>query len=221
MPQLWERQPWDTPAMFRAFHEFYLPQRPPRSVDAAYRVWLRWKRPHLSPETVARKRATGAWKDWSQGHKTDGTPIPDSVPWTKRVQAFDDHLAALDRQKWEDRRLEVRETDWRQAGRLRQIADEILAEAPKFTRSKRQYIPGKNGEPDREIITLALNGALAVKAVETASKLSRLAAELETERKQIEIVRQELNGLLDILQAQLDPETYQRILEAIATEDEK
>jgi len=218
MPQLWERQAWETPAMFRAFHEYYLPQRPPRSVDEAYRTW--WQKPERSYEQARKKVATGAWRAWSRGQKSNGVPIPDSIPWTKRAQAFDDHLAALDRQKWEDRRLEVRETDWRQAGRLRQIADEILAEAPKFTRSKRQYIPGKNGEPDREIITVALNGALAVKAVETASKLSRLAAELETERKQIEIVRQELNGLLDILQAQLDPETYQRVLEAIAAEDE-
>lgn len=224
MSELWERQTWDTAASFRSFN-YYLAQKPPRSVDESYRLWLADKYPHKRPIN-ATKRAAKAWRAWSRGQTPKGIPIPDTKTWQQRAAAYDDYLAALDRQLWESRRLQVKEDDWRQSGTLRKVADQILAEAPKFTRTQRQRIPaeydaqGRQISPEREIITLALNGQLAVRAAETASKLARLAAEMETERKQIEIIKQELNAMLSILESLLSPEDYQRVLEALAVQGE-
>lgn len=89
--------------------------------------------------------------------------------------------------RWAERRLTVRERDWAQAERLRQLADSILDEAPKFIKTTRKFIPGRpadgdrDGTPDREIITVAIDAKLMVGSLEAASKLQRLAAEMETE----------------------------------------
>lgn len=83
--------------------------------------------------------------------------------------------------KWAERRLAVRERDWGQAEQLRELAEGILKEAPKFKKNSRRFIAGKEGEPDREVITLAIDAKLMVSAIEAASKLQRLAAEMETE----------------------------------------
>lgn len=89
-------------------------------------------------------------------------------------------------QLWAERRLSVKERDWQQAERIRKLADQILDEGPKFVKSSRRFIKGKNGEPDKELITVALDGKLMVQATETASKLQRLAAEMETEHFQVD-----------------------------------
>lgn len=83
--------------------------------------------------------------------------------------------------KWAARRIEVRDRDWSQAERLRELADKIMAEAPKFTKTSRKLIKGRDGEPDREIITIGIDAQTMIKATEAASKLQRLAAEMETE----------------------------------------
>lgn len=82
---------------------------------------------------------------------------------------------------WAERRMQVRERDWEQAEKLRKLADAILEESPRFLKTSRKYIPPKNGDPEREIITIAIDAKLMVNSLETASKLQRLAAEMETE----------------------------------------
>ena len=80
--------------------------------------------------------------------------------------------------EWQERQRMIRERDYAQADALRELAQKILDEGPKFIRATRRLVKGQDGQPDREVITLALQGDLAVKAIEAASKLQRLAAEM-------------------------------------------
>lgn len=83
--------------------------------------------------------------------------------------------------KWAQRQLDVRERDWMQGEALRVLVDKILAESPKFLKTTRKLIPGRNGEPDREIVTVGIDAKLMTNALVAASKLQRLAAEMETD----------------------------------------
>lgn len=86
--ELWKRQEWDTSTSYKAFADYYLSQEPPRSVDQAYRLQKGYTQ-------GTQKRATGTWRNWSQGKTANGAPIPGAVSWEKRASAWDDHQQAL------------------------------------------------------------------------------------------------------------------------------
>ena len=86
--QPWQRQPYETDAAFNAFHEFYLTQGHPRSVDEAYRQYKGYTKDK-------QKRAVLSFRRWSQGIKKDGSPIEGGMSWEERARAYDDYLAGL------------------------------------------------------------------------------------------------------------------------------
>lgn len=136
--------------------------------------------------------------------------------WVERVREQQAIQEAEDEARWAERRLVIRERDWRQSEELRQVGDKILAEAPMFLRRQHKFVPGQGGEPDREVITLALNGQLAIKAIELGSKLARLSAEMESDRQKMVIaLEKEIDGILAIAEQVLDDDNYQRLLAAI------
>lgn len=98
--------------------------------------------------------------------------------WQERVKAFDEEQSRIDAQLWEERRRQEREADWDIGSRMRKLAADILTEAPSYLKTQRRVIKGRDGEPDREIVTVRLDGRLAVKAAELASQLQRLAADM-------------------------------------------
>lgn len=86
---LWERQPWDTETSYARFWEFYLPQNPPRSLDAAYQAYRGKKAGAKGVST--KRRSPGTWRNWYRGHDRQGNPIPGAVGWKDRANAWDDH----------------------------------------------------------------------------------------------------------------------------------
>ncbi len=174
---LWERQPWDTPASFDRFQRYYLSQSPPRSLDEAYRRY-RAERPGpqtgCKPATIG--RAPGSWRRWARGQDGQRQPIPGAATWEARALAWDDHQAALERQRWETRRREVRVADYQAGQELRELVEKVLEQTPQFIKTTRRLVKGQGSQPDREVITLGINLEAAVKALELASKLQRLAA---------------------------------------------
>ena len=179
----WERQPWDTSASFRAFR-LYLEQDAPRSVDAACRT-------HKGYEGDTKKRATRVWRNWSQGKDPKGDPIPNAQPWAKRAEAWDDHLAAQDILKWEQRRAEQREREWQGGQSLFERAEQI-AKLPYIRGKKIDYVLVTPEMVGQEIATTTTVEPLNVSAKDeatlrqTASKLGRLAAGMETEKQKHE-----------------------------------
>lgn len=116
--------------------------------------------------------------------------------WQARIEAqklLDD---AEDARIWAERRQAIREADFQQAEKLRGLADKMLEKADRFIKQKRRRIKGRDGAPDREIITLELNPRLLIDAAKLASDLGRRAAGMETETVKINDWRVEVIDLL-------------------------
>jgi hypothetical protein len=119
--------------------------------------------------------------------------------WQARVQAQADLDDEADKAEWEARRRQVRDADWRQGAALRSLAEQVLQEGPNFIKTRRRIVKGSPqvldakgniislGQPDREIVTMALDGYLAVRASRAGSQLTRLAAGMETNRQGISL----------------------------------
>lgn len=138
--------------------------------------------------------------------------------WQIRVQAADDAQRAAEDAARADiraqRRIELENMDWEQGNALRDAAQSILSEVPKFIRSTVQRIE-RDGAVT-EVVTVALKagpGELA-KAMEIASKIQRLSVGEATEIHKL--VETELGAMLDLLQSQLTPEEYARVVAVIA-----
>lgn len=130
-PPLWERQAWDTNTSFDRFTRFFLVQTPPRSVDEAYRRYFSEKN-QLPPgdTSVASKKASGPWQNWSRGQDSAGQPIDGAKSWRVRAAAYDDYLAEQDRLTRERRRAEILESglalDYERVQELKVLADFLI-----------------------------------------------------------------------------------------------
>ncbi len=220
----WERQPWDTSASFQAFR-LYLGQEAPRAVDGAYRKWYAERNGlQTSDERVAGKRATGLWQNWSRGRKHDGNPILNALTWAKRAEAWDDHLAAQDAQRWEQRRAEQREREWQGGQSLFERAEQI-AKLPYMRGKKSDYVLVTPEMVGQEIATTTTVEPLNVSAKDeatlrqTASKLGRLAAGMESDRQTLVLqMEKEVETLLNMAREVLDGDSYDRLLARLSGE---
>ncbi len=106
---LWERQPWDTTASYKAFKTYYLPASAnPFPLITAYRKYRLDK-----GATQAPRNTSGAWVSWSRGLTANGKPLDGSRPWKARADAWNAHLdqeelRALAAQRLASRKLRIR-----------------------------------------------------------------------------------------------------------------
>ncbi len=103
--------------------------------------------------------------------------------WQERIAAWETIQQREAEQRWQERRDRHREDEWLLRDQLVELARSIIAEAPKFTKTRRRYVK----ETKQEIVTVALDGAFLLKTVELASKVGRLSAGMETERQQHDV----------------------------------
>lgn len=95
--------------------------------------------------------------------------------WVERVNLQATHDAEYHHKIWLDRATVIREQDYKQGEDLRDLADKIMAESPNYLITKVK----EDKTTKVTTITVALDGRLMIKAMETGSKLQRLAAEME------------------------------------------
>ncbi len=171
---LWERQPWDSDASFACFQIWLLQDERPRSLDAAYRVYV--GRERYANGTLI--RASDHARRWYQAKNGKGEPIPNAKTWPERAAAYDDHLAEQDRLRWEQRHRQLRERDWTAGEELRELAAQMLQHTPQFLKTTRRLIRGRDGVPDREVVTVELDGAFLLRALKLASELQHQATEI-------------------------------------------
>ena len=92
----------------------------------------------------------------------------------KNLQKLIDQEA--ERQLWLERRAQARELDWSQGGKLRDLADRVIEEAPNFVKEWTSL------EDGMLVKYKALSTDALVKVAKLASDLQRLAAGMETGR---------------------------------------
>jgi hypothetical protein len=143
-------------------------------------LFLRWALPEA-------REASNNWRQWST-----------RLEWFKRADAFDRYHAALDRQaeerafaqerrKWASRRATIRDEAWNDAEALRARAREILR-LPLSEEVTTDVIveEGDDGKKtiNRTVIVKPLRASMsdAGQMLKHADNLSRLAADMETER---------------------------------------
>lgn len=128
----------------------------------------------VGPEKPPTRRLS-TLKEWSVIHE-----------WQKRLEAWTAERNQRDQALWEERRRQLREDDWTTGEKLREQANAALEQVPQFLKTTRRVIKGSQGQPDREVITMGLKLGEVSDAAATASKLQRLAAEMPTERQQVD-----------------------------------
>jgi hypothetical protein len=160
----WDRLPTETSKAFEAFSA-YCEMGPERSLTALAQK-LHKTRTHFGL--------------WSRRHS-----------WVERATLYDAHMQGIEQRaaekavaseaaKWARRQVEQRERDWAMADQLREKAERMLTYP-----LSRQSVRDKDGvtivEPARWTM------ADAVRMAETAAKLARLAAEMATDRRQLDV----------------------------------
>jgi hypothetical protein len=183
---IWDRQPRESAQAYEAARTYFM-LGADRSLEAVA------QRLHKS-KTIAGR--------WSARHS-----------WVGRAAAYDAHMQLIDDQeherarrkeieKWERRRLEQRENDWQLAERLRERANE-MADRPIEVVQKVMRETRVDGhiiyqEVD-EHHPAGWDWRSVPKIAETAAKLARLAAEMETDRAALTVQdqRPDLSKLSD------------------------
>ncbi len=167
-----DRCPGESRRANDALHDYWL-LGPGRSFSALLALWLKPRdesgqsqgeadpKPPAKPPTKQKSTI----EVWSSRYS-----------WQVRIERATALQREADERKWEERRMAIRERDFEQGTKLRELADKIMAETPQFIKTKKKFIRGKGGEPDQVVIIMALDGHLMVKAAETGSKLERQAA---------------------------------------------
>jgi hypothetical protein len=176
-PSAWEtlaQRDGETAKAHAAFLDYVLmgPGRSLRKLYAKYRQRIASGSPAEKPPT----RRVKTLFEWSVKHD-----------WQTRLAAFNDERDRRDQEAWEARRKAVREADWEAGEALRDLAADILAETPNFLKTTRRLVKGKGGQPDREVLTVGIEIAALIKALELASKLQALAAGVEPPEQKVKV----------------------------------
>lgn len=182
----WEPQPYDTEAAFDRFRRFYLPQKPPRSINRAYREWKKSEGDMVAGNATAPRR----WRYWAVGQTDEGKKTDGAMTWRERLAEYDRYMALVVQAAKDQWAVDVAEADFADGQALRGFARLVLEQGPNFLKvnrkvikGKRRTIEGKDGkqyeiqdEPDQVVTTMALDWSAAVKSLLAGSKLQRLAA---------------------------------------------
>lgn len=99
--------------------------------------------------------------------------------WQARLAAYRQEIARQDQELWEARQREVREQDWQMSSDLRELVRQAMAQMPQFLKTTRRVVKGRDGEPDREVVTIQQDLTALIRALEVTSKLQRQAAEVQ------------------------------------------
>jgi hypothetical protein len=167
-PGLWEtldRQPREPARAHQAFLD-YVRLGAGRSLRQLHAVYVKRASSKPQADSPPTTRLSTLFT-WSARHA-----------WQPRLAAYREERQKADQAVWEQRRAAVREADWQAGEALRDLAAQVLAQTPQFVKTARRLVKGGKGVPDREVITLALDGTFLLKTLDLASALQRQAAEV-------------------------------------------
>jgi hypothetical protein len=175
----WDRREDETPKAYAAFAVYVQMPVRERGIDAAWRESAANTRPNRA------QIAPRHWYTWSSAYD-----------WVARSAAYDSYLAEQDRLLWEERRRAMREREWERGDALHDLVAQALPSATQFIHAQRQFIAGRDGQPDREVITMSFDVTGLSKVSIDASKLQRLATNEPTERTVNDLSGSALDALI-------------------------
>jgi hypothetical protein len=158
----------------------YLSLKIPRTIDQAYAVY----KVQRGGEQVAKgHRAPGFFSAWAAGKDSKGKVThPSAVSWIMRANAWDDHLASLDRQqeaiRWLERRQQLREDEW-------EIGTQLVERTRRMLQFPLTVIERSEDGKVTVVMPAAWKGSDIPRMAESASKMRRLAADLATDQVQV------------------------------------
>lgn len=163
-PKAWDRQKGESKKAYAAFLD-YCSMGVARSIRKLHAIYIK----QATSEEQAKPPTDSLSTLFSWSAKQD---------WDSRSADWDEEKRNEADREWKSRQAIVREADWEQSDKLRGLAEKILSDGPNYLKTRRKFIKGRDGQPDREIITVGLNAELAIKALDLASKLQRLSSGL-------------------------------------------
>lgn len=199
----WLRLPRESPQAYEAFQAYLFQPAAERSIDRAYL--------EAGGHRGGIKRASGRWRLWSQEHR-----------WLERAQAYDDHLAAKGFLAEEEaaarrardrdaRREQLEEREWKLANAALDKLEKML----EWPHARRRV------EEDGRVTVLEpfkWNAASLARLLEAASRTGRLALDMDTDRKRVEVeavAAEKIEAWLKRLEERLPAEDYARVLDAL------
>lgn len=133
--------------------------------------------------------------------------------WQARLADFRQERDRQDQAAAEARRRALQEADFRTGDELRDLAKRILDQTPQFLKTTRRLVKGSHGQPDREVITVGLDGGLMLRALQLASELQNKALGVADKHEFTGKVT--LDGELD-LNHSVNSEQYERAITTLA-----
>ncbi len=179
--KLWQRMKGEGPKHYRAFLDF-CEMGPGRSLNGLNSSYQKrdQSEPKASPEKPPTKRLA-TLKGWSS-----------KFNWQARLAAW--HQDVYDpkmQAEWLQRAEQSREEDWSDGGKLRQLAEKVLAEAESYIRTTYRKVG------DETEVHKAIDLKVAIEALKLASKMRRTAAEVQDPAQRLEIQAEIKNKLDD------------------------
>lgn len=199
MANPWSRQE-DEPLVWYARFEVYRLRGPGRSLLGAYNQWQ---------TENGRKTATGATMRWRKA--------AEEWRWKERAEAWD--LSELEirrqqeEQRWRERRIEQKDKEWVAAQGLLEKANQMM----QALRVARTVVEDEG----RTIIIEPVDWGPSdlARFLDLFSKLGRLSAEMETEKRKEEITGKDGGPI--VVEDSLTPEERKRRLAALLASLEK
>ena len=204
----WRRSDKESRPAFRAFC-VYRDIGPTRSLDRAFCIF--------AGHQEGTKEAPGNWGRWSVAFE-----------WVDRAEAYDAHMQAIAQAAAEKREGEAaqRLADLRAKIKRDELinAQALIDKAGEMLKFPLQRQITRRDDPDGpQLITIEparWTFRDAARMFDTGSKLNRLAAEMETDRSQVDlIVARELEAALEKLKRKLPADVFAMVLEGLADED--
>ena len=184
MSNSWDRQPGE-PTLWWGRFDRYRALGTERTVTTVYNEWRR------SVDKPERQKPDHRWYGASQRWH-----------WPERAAAWDAHQHDLAMRQWEERAAELRGREWQAAQALLEKAEQMLKFPLVSVRHEDEI--GPDGRPTAVTVLEPGDWRVvdAARMAEVASKLARLAAEMETERERV-ISDADLDREIAVLRARL------------------
>ncbi len=164
----WERMPGEPNHWYDKFFKYYLKQGSKRSLVEAFRRF---------------KGAEGDTQHWSQANPGWAT-MRHKWNWKVRAEAYDEHERMMDHVKWEVRRKELREQEWKVSSELLDVAEVHLQ---RITSSQAHPV-STAGTPGRvQVPRAVVKNQDAARFAELGSKLGRLASGMATDQIDVNV----------------------------------